>query len=160
MGIDGRPQFKQGKEVEAFLDEYFRWRGWAIYPMSDYDERTLHLGDRYFVNEEQVLKIEYKSGIQTGYTGNLYLETVSVDVLNVPGWVYTSQADYIMYAALLNERILIFRPGRLRAAIEHLRAQFREVATSHNQNDGYNSQGVLVPLAYAEQHLADKVIAL
>lgn len=160
MGIDDRPQFQQGKAVEAYLDAYFRWRGWAIYPMSDYDERTLHLGDRYFVDEDQVLKVEYKSGIQTGYTGNLFLETVSVDARNIPGWVYTSQADYILYATLLNDRILVFRPQRLRAVIEQLRERFREVATSHNQNDGYDSRGVLVPLAWAEEHLADKVIEL
>lgn len=160
MSITNKPQFWQGKKVEAYLDEYFRWAGWSVYPMSPYDERVLHLGDRYFVKCEMVLKIEYKSDIQTAFTGNLFLETVSVDTANKPGWVYSCNADFIMYAALLNNRILVFKPQRLRAAIEQLKTQFREVKTSHNQNDGYDTYGVLVPLEYAEQHLAERVIEL
>lgn len=160
MLINSTPQFWRGKKVEEFLDEYFRWAGWGVYPMSPFDERVLHLGDRYFIQGQQVLKIEYKSGLQTAYTGNLFFETISVDTVNKPGWVYSCNADFIMYATLLNNKILVFKPTRLRAAIERLKAQFRVTRTSHNQNDGYNGYGVLVPLAYAEEHLAERVIEL
>lgn len=160
MSITDKLQFARGKQVEAFLDEYFRWQGWQVSPMSQYEERVLHLGDRHFVKGDLALKIEYKSGTQTFFTGNLFLETVSVDRTNTPGWVYTCEADYIMYAALLNKQILVFRPQRLRAVIEQLKTQFREAKTSHNQNDGYNTCGVIVPLGWAVQHLADKVIEL
>ena len=160
MAITNKPQFTQGKKVEAFLDELFQHEGWTVCPMGGYDERVLHLGDRFFVKGTTVLKIEYKSGIQTFHTGNVFLETVSVDTQRKPGWVYTCQADFIMYAALLNGKILVFKPQALRDRIEYLKNKFREVKTSNHQNDGYDTFGVIVPLDYAERQLAEKVIAL
>ncbi len=154
------PQFKQGKEVEQVLDDIFRRRGWEIHPTSAYEERVLCLGDRHFSKGARALTIEYKSGLQTAYTGNVFLETISVDTQQKPGWVHTCQADFIFYAALGNHRILVFRPDRLRAALPELKRRFREVATGNKQNKGYDTHGVLVPLAYAEQHLADRVIPL
>jgi hypothetical protein len=44
--------------------------------------------------------------------------------------------------------------------IEGLRRRFREVKTGRGQNTGYNTHGVIVPLGFAENHLARKVIAL
>lgn len=160
MAITNKPQFTQGKKVEAFLDEFFQFEGWTVCPMGAYDERVLHLGDRYFVKGTTVLKIEYKSGIQSFHTGNVFLETVSVDKARKPGWVYTCQADFIFYAALLNHKILVFKPQALRDRIEYLKSQFKEVQTSHQQNDGYETHGVIVPLDYAARMLAEKVIAI
>lgn len=160
MTILNSDQFKNGKDVEAWLDKYFRLRGWEIVEATPYEERAQCLGDRRFRKEGRAWWIEYKSGIQTFYSGNIFLETVSVDRFNKPGWVYTCQADYILYAALLNGLILVFSPGRLRQHIETLKARFREVQTVHHQNAGYNTHGVIVPLAYAETRLAEKVIRL
>ena len=158
MTITTKPQYRQGKDVEDFLDEWFRCYGWQIERTTAHEERVLYRGDRRFARDGVRFFVEYKSGIQTFYTGNVFLETVSVDTQNKPGWVFTSQADFILYAALLNEKILVFVPDRLRQRIEDLRRQFREVATSHGQNDGYKTHGVIVPLAYAERHLAVRVL--
>lgn len=160
MALTDKPQFTRGKQVEAFLDEFFRWQGWRIEPTTPHEERTLCLGDRRFIRGETVYLIEYKSGLQTAATRNIFLETVSVDTAKKPGWLYTCRADYIFYACLLNRKILVFAPQKLRAVIERLRTQFREVATSHHQNDGYNTHGLLIPLDYAEKYLAEKVIEL
>lgn len=151
-------QFNTGKKVERFLDEFFRGHGFTIVTLSSYAERVLHLGDRKFTKDGQEFFVEYKSGIQTRYTGNIFLETISVDVTDTPGWVYTCRADFIFYAALLNQKILVFRPSKLRAEIEGLRASFPEVKTAHQQNQGYNTHGVLVPLDYAEANLAESII--
>lgn len=153
-------QFKRGMEAEGFLDDFFRARGWQIVPTTAHEERKLCLGDRHFAKDGNTLLVEYKSGIQTYYTGNVFLETISVDSANKPGWVYTCKADYILYATLLNEKILVFKPDKLRAVIEMLKTKFREVKTSNNQNDGYDTHGVIVPLEYAEQHLVEQVIPL
>jgi hypothetical protein len=152
------PQFKQGMKVEDYLDAYFTNRGFTVIRTTARQERELCLGDRIFIKDGKPLLVEYKSGIQTFYTGNIFLETVSVDSQNKPGWVYTSQADYVFYAALLNNKILVFRPAWLRGQIEELKLKFKEVSTSHNQNRGYNTHGVIVPLEYAESHLAEKVL--
>lgn len=159
--ITNTPQFFTGKRVEQILDNYFRRGGFIIEPTSRLEEQVLCLGDRRFTSTTgESFYVEYKSGIQTFYTGNIFLETVSVDSVNKPGWVYTCQAELIFYAALLNQKILIFDPATLRAEIEALKARFGEVKTSKNQNRGYNTHGVLVPLDYAEKHLAKLIIRL
>ena len=153
------PQFKSGDDVARFLDNFFGGL-YQIDPTSPHCERVLYLGDRIFTNKETGKKffIEYKSGIQTFYTGNIFLETISVDTQSKPGWVYTCKADYIFYAALLNHKILIFRPGKLRAEIVDLKTKFKEVKTNKGQNNGYNTYGIIVPLDYAERHLTEQII--
>lgn len=163
MGITNKPQFFRGKQVEAWLDEYFSTvKGYTIEPTTPYEERVLCLGDRKFTKPPGPLLyyIEYKSGLQTVFTGNIFLETISVDTANKPGWVLTCQAHGIVYAALHNLVILIFKPYVLREKLPELKAKFREVATSHNQNDGYRTHGILVPLGYALKHLGALVIKL
>lgn len=152
------PQYSNGMMVEDFLDRFFRHRGWHIERVTPHEERKLHLGDRKFSKNNETYFVEYKSGIQTYYTGNIFLETISVDSNDTPGWVYTCQANYIFYATLLNHKILVFLPDKLRAEIEELKTKFRVVKTSKGQNEGYNTHGVLVPLDYAETNLAEKVI--
>lgn len=152
-------QFYQGKAVEEFLDEFFSRRGWRIEQTTPHEERVLCLGDRHFRSGLQHLHIEYKSGIQTYFTGNVFLETVSVDSANKPGWVFTCQADYLMYATLLNGCILVYRPDDLRAQMDGLKARFPERPTSKGQNKGYNTHGLLVPLADAKR-FAVKVLQI
>ena len=158
--IRHKVQFHQGKAIEAFLDEFFRNDGWQIEPTTAYEERALCLGDRHFAREGFDCLVEYKSGLQTFYTGNVFLETISVDTQRKPGWVFTCRADFIFYAALLNGKILIFVPDDLRARIEELKRCFKTVQTGKGQNSGYKTHGVIVPLAYAERELARKVILL
>lgn len=153
-------QFRNGKGVEQFLDGYFRRLGYVIHQTTPYQERALCLGDREFTRGGERLFIEYKSGIQTYYTGNVFLETISVDTTNTPGWVYTCQADLIYYACLLNGKILVFLPEFLRANIDDLKQRFKEVKTGKKQNQNYDTHGVIVPLDYAEKFLAEKIIIL
>lgn len=160
MAITNKEQFKNGKNVEAWLDDFFQRRGWYITVATKHEERVLCLGDRRFKKIGYDLWIEYKSGIQTFYSGNIFLETVSVDSENKPGWVYTCKADYIFYATLLNHKILVFTPTKLRSEIEYLKSVFPTRPTKHHQNDGYNTHGVIIPLDYAEKNLTEKIIDL
>lgn len=160
MAITNKDQFTNGKSVEAWLDDFFRRRGWHIDVATPHQERVLCLGDRRFTKVGYGYWIEYKSGIQTFYTGNIFLETVSVDSAHKAGWVYTCQADYLFYAALLNYKILVFSPIKLRSQIEYLKTVFPTRATKNNQNDGYNTHGVIIPMDFAEKNLAVQVIEL
>lgn len=153
-------QWASGQIVEAFLDRFFASQGWRIERTTPHQERVLHLGDRIFSKNGQSYHVEYKSGIQTGHTGNIFLETVSVDRSGTPGWVYTCQADYLLYACLLDREILVFIPSSLRSTLSGQKQKFGETQTGHEQNKGYNTRGLLVPLPYAQAHLATKVIAL
>lgn len=153
-------QFKRGKSVESFLDDYFAGRGFAITETTPHQERDLCLGDRIFTKGGKRFYIEYKSGIQTHYTGNVFIETISVDDPQRfrQGWLYTCQADYLLYAALLDGLILVFVPDKLRTIADGLRAKFPERPTGKEQNKGYNTHGLIVPLDYAIRHLAEKVL--
>lgn len=160
MSITLTDQFKQGMHVEAFLDGYFTGRGYRVVPATAQQERVECKGDRCLHLGEKVHWVEYKSGIQTFYTGNVFLETISVDTANKPGWVYTCQADAIVYAALLNQKLLFFRPATLRANIEALKQRFPTVKTGKGQNANYNTHGVIVPLAIAEAEIAYNVVRI
>ena len=155
-----KQQWKSGEEVANFLDGFFGRRGWRIEATTRHEERDLRLGDRHFTKGAVHYYVEYKSGIQTYHTGNIFLETVSVDTQAKAGWVYTCRADYIFYAALLNGKILIMQPPTLRAAIETLKTRFREVKTTKGQNETYDTHGLLVPLEYAEKHLTKQILLL
>ena len=152
-------QFKNGADVANWLDIYFEAKGFTIEPTTPHEERVLCLGDRKYTKGPKLFFIEYKSGIQTYYTGNVFIETISVDNPCAPGWAYTCQADFIFYAALLNRKILIFQPEKIRAEIADLKSKFKSTKTGKGQNE-YHTHGVLVPLDYAESHLAQKVITL
>ena len=159
MKLTETPQFAQGKNVEAFLDDYFRYMGWIIRQTTPHEERVLRLGDRRFIKDGEALWVEYKSGLQTHFTKNVFLETISVDSANKPGWVYTCAADRILYACVLDQVILSFVPQRLREQIDDLKKMFKEVKTKNHQNATYDTWGVIVPLDYA-MSLAHKVIYL
>lgn len=154
------PQWISGLSVAYFLDRYFEALGWTITPTTRHEERDLCLGDRHFRRGDEHFLVEYKSGLQTGATGNVFLETVSVDSQGIKGWVYTCQADFIFYGALLNKKILIFKPCVLRDHINDLATRFRTAKTGKQQNKGYDTHGVVVPLEVAERELASKVISL
>lgn len=160
MGFEDNPQFKNGKSIEAFLDQWFEYQGWQIQHTTPHEERVLCIGDRHYCKDGQSYNVEYKSGLQTYQTGNVFLETVSVDTDGKAGWVYTSNADFVFYACLFNHKLLIFRPQKLRDYIDVLKQKFPEKPTGKGQNIGYRTWGVCVPLQYAIEHLADKVIEL
>src|SRR5574341_1512714 len=115
MALIDTQQFKTGKQVEAFLDDYYRKMGYVIRQTTQHEEQALCLGDRQFSINGSNFFVEYKSGIQTFYTKNIFLETISVDTAEPqkPGWVYTCLADYILYACVLNFKILIFQSNLL-----------------------------------------------
>lgn len=155
------PQFTRGKTVEKFLDEIFGLN-YEIRQTTQEQERSLCIGDRIYTRQGKTLNIEYKSGIQTHYTGNIFIETISVDDPRhyKKGWVYTCKADYIIYATILDGCLLVFRPDDLRNKLDFLRLKFKEVATSNHQNDGYDTHGLIIPVEWAKSKLAYKVIPL
>lgn len=153
------PQFKQGMSAEKNLDNYFSERGFGITKTSPHQERVLCLGDRIFTKDDKQFFIEYKCDDSASRTGNLFFETVSVDSANKPGWVFTCRADFILCIIPTNQEILVYRPVKLRAAIEELKSKFPTVTTK-SQNPGYKTHGVIVPLEYAKKYLAEKTLKM
>ena len=144
-------QFKRGKKHERKLDDIFSSRGWAITQTTKEEERTQHRGDRVYRKGDDELYIEYKSDETASRTGNLFIETVSVDTDNVPGWAYTCQADWIFYYLPFEGLIYVIKPGDLRKLLPRWQKDYPTISTN-GQSKGYNTHGILVPQREFEEH--------
>jgi hypothetical protein len=137
-------QLGQGKRAEDFLDHYFaRW--FRIQPVA-LDTELRDGYDRIFTRKRdgEQLKIEYKADWQAADSKNAFIETISVYEERKLGWVYTSQADMLIYFVPPLGVIHMVPLGAIRFVLPGWKLRYREV---HAPNEGYRTYGVLVPLA-------------
>jgi hypothetical protein len=131
-----------GQKGESLLDTFFSQ--WAdIQPASSEQQRQGI--DRVFISREsgkQTL-VEYKTDWKVAVTGNVFLETVSVDRAKKQGWLYTSQAEMLVYFVPQTDMIYCVQVDYLRAVYLPQVTKFREAAA---ENEGYRTWGILVPL--------------
>lgn len=153
-----KKQFDAGKSNEDKIANYFTKDGWTVTQLSQHDERKLKLGDKHFSKGDCSFNVEIKQDGKAAYTGNLFLEIVSVNVAGVAGWMETTNAAYVVTTIPALKKILIFRTDVLRDSIDDLKSKFKVLPTRKELNKGYSSLGIIVPITYAEQHLALKVI--
>lgn len=148
-------QLAQGEQGEAFLDGVFR-RWYIVLPASRDDQRSGI--DRWFIHLRlrRVLAVEYKTDARAGQTHHAFVETVSVDTANKPGWAITSQADYLAYYVPGDELVYIIKFARLRLALPRWTRQYpaRQIA-----NQGYQTHGLIVPLVEFEK-LSEAVLSV
>lgn len=137
--------FKRGELVEGALDEHFS-ESFFIRKATAAEQRTGI--DRVFTDEEDIsFAVEYKADWRATETGNVFVETISVDTQRVDGWAYTSQADWLVYAFPQERRYVLLRFAELRAKLpEWLRTFPRGKA----RNATYHTHGVLVPVVVFE----------
>lgn len=141
-------QLAKGQTYEQQLDAAFADR-FFIRPATRAEQRRGI--DRIYRPRKapyQVLTIEYKADKTAGRTGNAFVETVSVDVQDKPGWAISSQADWLFYLVLgACETLYIIQMDRLRKQLPkwHRTCQERRIP-----NEGYHTVGLLVPLAEFE----------
>ncbi|MEM7133356.1 MAG: hypothetical protein AAF702_44070 [Chloroflexota bacterium] len=136
-------QLAKGEAAETLLDGHFSDR-FKIRPATREEQR---LGiDRYFTQftTGKTYTIEYKTDWTASRTGNAFVETVSVDTMNIPGWIYTSQAEWLIYYVPGRQVIYIGRLSALQEMIEEWVERFGPEKAI--PNDGYFTQGILVPL--------------
>jgi hypothetical protein len=146
-------QQAQGEAGEAVLDRFFsRW--YRIIPASAQHQRRGI--DRVFVAGTRRIAVEYKSDSTAARTGNAFVETVSVDTAGKPGWVYTSQADFLVYFIPPDDLVYVLRPATLRKALP---GWLRRYPVRAIPNAGYHTHGVLVPLDEFER-LAQAIYSL
>lgn len=147
-------QLQRGEHYEAELDRFFS----TWYDIRKVDREQQRRGiDRIFTRKDNgvVYQIEYKSDLTASKTGNAFVETVSVDTANKPGWAHSSQADYLIY--YLPKDLLIYV-----IAFTELRKQLSRWCAYRSRripNNGYHTVGLLVPLDEFEQ-IATQVISI
>jgi hypothetical protein len=142
MTYDFDQQLAEGAQGEAFLDDFFRARGHSVRPAT-MDEQRQGI-DRVFTRPDgRVMTVEYKTDRLAGKTGNAFVETVSVDARGKMGWALTAQSDYLVY--YIPERVIYVLPFMsLRWALP---GWMRDYPARSAPNRGYDTHGVLVPLA-------------
>ncbi len=145
-------QLSRGEAAERQLDAHFADR-FAIQTASHEQQR---LGiDRIFAkrpatnNSGRIYTIEYKTDWTAGHTGNAFIETVSVDSMSIPGWAYTSQAEWLVYWVPPRAQLYLIRMHTLRRHLDDWIEQHGPA--KFIPNDGYYTCGVPVPLDEFEQ---------
>lgn len=131
-----------GTRGEHILDHWLA-QSYRILDVSDiklYQESGI---DRILMRPDgSTVKVEYKFDLASSRTGNIFFETVSVDKRNIPGWGWSSQADYWIFL-LPTLEVLVVEPSQMRT----LAWQYREqLVDKEIQNLGYKTIGIAIPL--------------
>lgn len=139
-----KDQLERGKRAEGFLDHYFaRW----YHVQSVALDTELRCGyDRLFVGKAdgETRRVEYKADWTAAETGNAFIETISIYEQRKPGWIYTSQADVLVYYIPPKGEIHMLALPVLRLIFPSWKLRYKEAPAPNEQ---YKTYGVLVPLA-------------
>lgn len=142
-------QLAQGQSYEQALDERFD-ELYIIQPATPQQQRQGI--DRVYRPRKaphEVLYVEYKADSTAARTGNAFVETISVDAFDKPGWAVTSQADWLFYLVPgACEALYVIQMAKLRQQLPRWRGTYQE---RRIPNDGYFTVGLLVPLAEFEE---------
>lgn len=146
MAYDFDRQYAAGKRGEDRIDALLRPRG-QLERASLADERRGI--DRFFTDDVgHRYSLEYKTDYVAQRTHNAFLETVSVDTAGKAGWVYTCEADFLLYYVPADEVLYWLRPEDVRHFVGHLTNRQRLVSVP---NRDYHTQGFVVPLRCLER---------
>lgn len=152
---DFRTQLATGAAGEARLDDYFS--RWFIIRAATPEEQRQGT-DRIFIGrtDGRTYRVEYKTDHAASQTGNAFVETVSVDTSNKPGWAFSSMANFLLYYIPGPETVYVVDFAKLRRRLPGWQRNYR---LRKIPNWGYHTHGLLVPLDEFER-VADKIISL
>ena len=137
-------QMARGDEGAAFLDDFFREKGYAIRDATR-DEQRAGI-DRAFTNPRsgKVSLVEYKTDTRAAKSGNAFIETVSVDASGKMGWALTARAEILVYYVPPSRMIYVVQ---FKALHWELPRWIRDFPPRHAQNSGYATHGIIIPLS-------------
>lgn len=139
---DFKVQNLKGKVGEKILDNWLS-HSYQILDVSDVPDYQIRGIDRILTRPNgSKLGVEYKYDIASSRTGNLFFETISIDNKNIPGWGWSSQADYWIFL-LPTPEVIVISPGKFRNLVWQLRTKISERKIP---NQGYKTIGVPIPL--------------
>lgn len=139
-------QLTKGEKAESRLDQHFGNWYQIVHTTREQQRQGI---DRIFtgrINRERIA-VEYKSDWTAAQTRNAFVETVSVDTENKPGWALTSHADVLVYYVPPIGMAYWIPFESLRPMVSTWQATYpvRQIP-----NCGYNTHGLLVPLKQFE----------
>jgi len=145
-------QLAIGARGESRLDKYYaRW-----FDIKTVSRELERIGiDRIFIsknpNNRMSSSIQYKSDDRAASSEKMFLETVSVNTKDIPGWAYTLCAQIIIYfippqstayrltAMTLKNLVPIW--------IERYGNSLQSIKNKDSRGEIYFTKGILVPLA-------------
>lgn len=136
----------KGKKGEKFLDKFFAPR-YVITEATKAEQWTEI--DRWYVNRKtgHRFSVEYKYDEQAGRYGNAFIETESNHESGRRGWIYTSEAEYLIYYIPDPETIYVVRFEDLRRRFEAWKHTYPEkTVPNKEQHREFTTIGVPVPL--------------
>jgi hypothetical protein len=140
MAYEFDRQRQQGVIGELAVDRFFSAWGNGLLCLPAGPEAEKRGIDRYLAGN---LSVEVKTDWLAASTGNAFVETVSSDTTQTPGWVFTCQADLLLYYIPQLSTAMIVRAGDLRQRIGAWQKNYPNRAV---RNKGYCTHGILVPL--------------
>lgn len=140
-------QHRIGQQGEIFLDQWISSTYKVLDVSEDWKYRQSGI-DRVVTRPDgSIITVEYKFDIAAKRTGNIFFETVSNDKKLIPGWGWSSQADYWIFL-VPGQEIIVFKPGKLRALVWELQKSLTQRSIA---NQGYNTIGYPIPLIQARK---------
>lgn len=136
---------RRGEFGEDFVHDYMKQ--WYDIRLADREEQR-HGIDAWYTHREtgEQHSVEVKLDERSGQTGNLFVEVTSVDNPIKPGWVWTCQADQLIYWLPVQRLFVGFVIAKLQL---HIREWAKRYSIKAVDNDGYQTHGVPVPLVDA-----------
>jgi len=135
-------QYEKGVKGENRLDKFFN----TIFNIGQVPRILQQFGcDRIFTNIQSKKRylIEYKSDERAAKSGNIFVETISVDTENKLGWAYTSCSQYICFYIPGKGEIYIVSTLYIKAKISEWISKYE---IKRIKNEGYYTEGVAVPI--------------
>lgn len=136
-------QLAQGEQAEHVLDRWVAARFGAVPQPVEMEQQRQGI-DRQVGGQT----VEYKADSQGHRTGNAFIETISVDRTGKPGWLWTTQATWVIYWLPGDGRGWLLAPAALRDRAWEWTRRFRLKVSS---NPSYHSYGLLVPLTELDE---------
>lgn len=146
-----------GQYMENLLDDYFST--WFL--IEEVSMELQYLGiDRIFTKHStgERFSVEYKADRRAHDTGNVFIETVSVqkgNTIEKLGWALTSTAQRLVYFIPGPNRVYILDMVDIRDMLSKW-GDTCKVATA--ENEGYVGKGLLVPITEIETHARGRMV--
>lgn len=155
MRYEFEKQLLDGEDGERLLDRHFE--EWFFITHASRDEQRRGI-DRWWEPKDggRAMSVEYKTDRWATRTGNAFVETVSNDAQNKPGWAYASAAELLVYYVPGQELVYLIDMIRLRSYLSLWTQRYRQHVV---ENAGYNTIGLLVPLPNFDR-IARQIIRL
>lgn len=136
-----------GKKGEQVFDNWLSSKYQIVDVSHVLKYRTAGI-DRLLINPSGYsLSVDYKFDKAASRTGNLFFETTSVDTKGIPGWGWSSQADYWFFL-VPDDNIFIVKPSNFRLLVWE---QKESLQKKHIPNRGYCTIGFPVKIKDVKQ---------